>query len=159
MLDPTVFAIPLFAILIFVELFLTVRLKSENYTKLDAFSSISMGLGSMLVGIVTKVVVFAVYSFVYQYRLFSFEMSLPIIVLLFFLDDFCYYWFHRLSHSIRFLWASHSIHHSSEKYLFVLDYFTLYWLFSRMGNDDESPKFNLPILDSYRNDYKITSLV
>jgi len=116
MLDPTVFAIPLFAILIFVELFLTVRLKSENYTKLDAFSSISMGLGSMLVGIVTKVVVFAVYSFVYQYRLFSFEMSLPIIVLLFFLDDFCYYWFHRLSHSIRFLWASHSIHHSSEKY-------------------------------------------
>tara|TARA_B110000967_G_scaffold56653_1_gene58086 strand:- start:4 stop:735 length:732 start_codon:yes stop_codon:yes gene_type:complete len=75
-----------------------------------------MGVGSMLVGIATKVIVYAAYSFVYQYRLFSFEMTIPVIILLFFLDDFCYYWFHRLSHSSRFLWASHSIHHSSQKY-------------------------------------------
>jgi len=35
-------------------------------------------------------------------------------VLLFFLDDFTYYWFHRLNHSVRFFWAGHINHHSSE---------------------------------------------
>jgi sterol desaturase/sphingolipid hydroxylase (fatty acid hydroxylase superfamily) len=32
------------------------------------------------------------------------------------LDDFSYYWFHRQNHMIRFLWAAHVVHHSSENY-------------------------------------------
>ena len=36
----------------------------------------------------------------------------------FFSDDLSYYWYHRLSHQIRFLWASHMVHHSSEKFTF-----------------------------------------
>jgi sterol desaturase/sphingolipid hydroxylase (fatty acid hydroxylase superfamily) len=35
-------------------------------------------------------------------------------VLLFFLDDLTYYWFHRLNHEVRVLWAGHVNHHSSE---------------------------------------------
>ena len=116
MIDPVIVAAPIFGILVLIEIYLTFKLKSEAYTTSDTFGSISMGVGSMVVGLVTKVIVFAVYSFVYQYRLISFEMTIPLIILLFFLDDFCYYWFHRLSHSSRFLWASHSIHHSSQKY-------------------------------------------
>lgn len=30
--------------------------------------------------------------------------------------DFIYYWNHRLSHEVRWLWAVHSVHHSSERY-------------------------------------------
>jgi len=30
--------------------------------------------------------------------------------------DFTYYWMHRLEHEHRILWASHSVHHSSEDY-------------------------------------------
>ncbi len=30
--------------------------------------------------------------------------------------DFSYYWMHRLEHEHRFLWASHSVHHSSQDY-------------------------------------------
>ncbi len=37
-------------------------------------------------------------------------------VLLFFADDFSYYWFHRISHESRAFWASHVVHHSSEHY-------------------------------------------
>ena len=43
-------------------------------------------------------------------------MSFVVGLSLFLLDDFCYYWFHRISHESRFFWASHSIHHSSQKY-------------------------------------------
>jgi len=37
-------------------------------------------------------------------------------VLLFFAEDFTYYWYHRASHEVRFLWAAHENHHSSERY-------------------------------------------
>ncbi|GAB4014021.1 hypothetical protein GCM10028808_35040 [Spirosoma migulaei] len=37
-------------------------------------------------------------------------------VILFFAEDFSYYWFHRTSHSSRYFWASHVVHHSSMKY-------------------------------------------
>jgi sterol desaturase/sphingolipid hydroxylase (fatty acid hydroxylase superfamily) len=32
------------------------------------------------------------------------------------LEDLCFYWFHRASHRIRILWASHVTHHSSQHF-------------------------------------------
>ena len=43
------------------------------------------------------------------------ENSWLSFLLLFLLQDFFYYWFHRGSHRIRFMWASHVVHHSSER--------------------------------------------
>jgi hypothetical protein len=37
-------------------------------------------------------------------------------VVAFFVFDFLYYWFHRFSHGINVIWASHVVHHSSEEY-------------------------------------------
>ena len=116
MTDPILIAIPVFTFLVLLELYLTYKMQSDHYTKMDAFGSLSMGVGSIIVGLASKVLIYFVYSFVFQYRLFDFEMNIPILILLFFFDDFSYYWFHRISHSSRFLWASHSIHHSSLKY-------------------------------------------
>jgi sterol desaturase/sphingolipid hydroxylase (fatty acid hydroxylase superfamily) len=33
----------------------------------------------------------------------------------FFAVEFAYYWFHRWSHTVRWLWATHSVHHSAEE--------------------------------------------
>jgi sterol desaturase/sphingolipid hydroxylase (fatty acid hydroxylase superfamily) len=35
-------------------------------------------------------------------------------IFLFFAQDFCYYWMHRADHRVRWLWATHSVHHSPE---------------------------------------------
>lgn len=40
-------------------------------------------------------------------------------VLLIFLDDFAYYWFHRMNHEVRLLWAGHVTHHSAIKMNFA----------------------------------------
>lgn len=32
------------------------------------------------------------------------------------LDDYTYYWFHRQNHMVRFLWAAHIVHHSSDNF-------------------------------------------
>lgn len=37
-------------------------------------------------------------------------------LLLFLADDFCFYWFHRLSHKLGILWMSHVVHHSSNEF-------------------------------------------
>lgn len=58
---------------------------------------------------------FPVYAFAYQYRLFDIPLNLFTVVLLWFLQDLCYYWFHRSSHRIRWFWAAHVTHHSSER--------------------------------------------
>ena len=42
--------------------------------------------------------------------------SLWVIVLCFVLDDLRYYWVHRFGHRIRWVWASHVNHHSSQHY-------------------------------------------
>lgn len=47
---------------------------------------------------------------------FSIPMNIWTWVLAFFAADFTYYWMHRLEHEHRILWASHSVHHSSEDY-------------------------------------------
>jgi len=41
-------------------------------------------------------------------------------ILTFIMIDFVYYWFHRCSHRIRFLWAVHMNHHSSEEMNFTV---------------------------------------
>jgi sterol desaturase/sphingolipid hydroxylase (fatty acid hydroxylase superfamily) len=34
------------------------------------------------------------------------------VLLLFIGQEFCYYWYHRASHRVRWFWANHSVHHS-----------------------------------------------
>ncbi|MCV6021668.1 sterol desaturase family protein, partial [Escherichia coli] len=52
---------------------------------------------------------------IFDWRLFDIEMSVSAFLLLMLLQDFFYYWFHRASHRIRWMWAAHVVHHSSER--------------------------------------------
>ena len=48
-----------------------------------------------------------------EHRLFDLELnSVLSLLILFFGQEFLYYWFHRTAHRVRFFWANHSIHHS-----------------------------------------------
>lgn len=54
------------------------------------------------------------FDLAWEHRLIeTVDLSTPLmIVLLFFGQEFCYYWFHRASHRIRWFWTTHSVHHS-----------------------------------------------
>lgn len=110
-------AIPGFILLIIVEIVYAVKTQRELYEVKDAASSISLGLGNLLIGIVTKSFILVFFLFIYEHRFFTLGFDeWWVWVLCFFADDFSYYWFHRISHHVRFFWASHVVHHSSEKY-------------------------------------------
>lgn len=67
------------------------------------------------VDILTGFFIAQLYLWCFGWRWFDIEMSLSTFLLLLFLQDFFYYWFHRSSHRIRWMWAAHVVHHSSER--------------------------------------------
>ena len=112
-----IYAIPFFVFAMLLEFFVASAKNIKSYTAKDAFSSIAMGLGNVFIGFVSKLFVFAALYFVYEnLRIFTIPITWWSFMILFFLDDFSYYWFHRTSHENRFFWASHVVHHSSKHY-------------------------------------------
>jgi sterol desaturase/sphingolipid hydroxylase (fatty acid hydroxylase superfamily) len=112
-----IYAIPFFVFAMLLEFVVSSSKNMKSYTAKDAFSSIAMGLGNVFIGFLSKLFVFAALYYVYEsFRIFTIPITWWSFVILFFLDDFSYYWFHRTSHENRFFWASHVVHHSSRHY-------------------------------------------
>lgn len=64
----------------------------------------------------------------YQHRLFTLRLDSAGSVLLLFIGlEFCYYWFHRASHTVRWFWNSHLVHHSPNQFNLAAAY-RLGWL-------------------------------
>ena len=111
------YAIPGFVLLLSVEAWFSYRENKGLYETKDTWSSLGLGIGNVLVGFVTKAAVFGLFLFLYRFRLFELRTNnWWYWVLLFFADDFSYYWFHRTAHSVNWFWASHVVHHSSQNY-------------------------------------------
>lgn len=111
-----IYAIPVFFLLIGVELLITKMQKLSYYRMNDAIANLSCGIGSQLAGIFTKTFTFIGYLWLYEYSIWKIENSILMFIVLFIGVDFFYYWFHRLAHEISFLWGSHVVHHQSEEY-------------------------------------------
>ncbi|MBP7273481.1 MAG: sterol desaturase family protein [Saprospiraceae bacterium] len=116
MLDIIHISIPFFIILLLAEVALAYYEKKDWYETTDTFSSLAMGVGNVIIGLFTKSLIFLAFSFMYQFRIFEMGNSWWSWILLFIADDFSYYWFHRTAHNSRYFWASHVVHHSSQKY-------------------------------------------
>ena len=109
-------AIPAFILLMVVEAIADALMRRELYEPKDTAASLTMGIGNVVVGLVSKGMVFALFTWVHKFALFQLGYQRWVWVLAFFADDFSYYWFHRTSHECRFFWASHVVHHSSQHY-------------------------------------------
>jgi alkylglycerol monooxygenase len=116
MVDPISLAVPFFFLLIFAELIYG-NFKNEKYYRLnDTLTNLSCGVGQAVVGIWIKLYTVFLFAFFYQFRLFTIPNTWYYGLLLFLGVDFCYYWFHRLSHEVNVIWATHVVHHQSEEY-------------------------------------------
>lgn len=114
--DPVNLAIPGFIALVLVEMLVARFVDRGRYEPRDTLTSLGLGLGSTLAGLLTAGVALAISLFVWQHRLFDLGWQWYWFVFAFVADDFAYYWVHRAGHRIRWMWASHVIHHSSQHY-------------------------------------------
>lgn len=111
------YAIPGFVLLLSLEAWFSYKENKDLYERNDTFSSLGLGIGNVLIGFVTKAMIFGLFLFLYRFRIFDLDANKWWYwMLLFFAEDFSYYWFHRTAHNMGWFWASHVVHHSSKKY-------------------------------------------
>ena len=113
-----ILAVPFFVFFIALEVYLSHRRGIKTYRLYDSIANLACGVGSQIFALAVYGLGFLLYAKVWQhFRLFTISpTSIVAWVVLFFIDDFCYYLYHRASHRVNFLWATHSVHHQSEEY-------------------------------------------
>jgi len=113
---PVDYAIPAFVLLVLLEMLWARCRVPELYEPRDTLTSLALGLGSTIAGAVTGGVVLALAVVLYDFRLITIGWAWWAWLACFVLDDFAYYWAHRTGHRVRWFWASHVNHHSSQHY-------------------------------------------
>lgn len=116
-MDYFVLAIPFFLFLMVVEMIYAAVRGRELYRFPDTVNNLSCGIGQEVGQIFLKALTLLGYVYVYEHwALFKIEPGVLSWLAILVGVDFFYYWFHRASHRIAFLWASHVVHHQSEEY-------------------------------------------
>ena len=114
--NPIDFAVPAFVALIVVEMLIVRGRNRADYEPSDTLTSLLMGLGSTVAGALSAGVVYALALGIYEHRIVTIPYAWWSFPLCFVLYDLCYYAFHRAAHRVRWFWASHVNHHTSQHY-------------------------------------------
>ncbi len=110
------YAIPVFFLLIGLELLVARLRHTKLYSLPDAVTNLSCGIQQQVTGVLFKTILFAGYVWAYDHRFWTIPEAWWSFVLVFIGVDFFYYWFHRSTHEISVLWGTHIVHHQSEEY-------------------------------------------
>lgn len=133
-INPVVLSIPVYFLLIGVELLIQHFQHRKIYRLNDAITNISCGITSQVVGAFLRVISVVVYQLLYEnFALFSIPNTWYTFVLIWLAVDLCYYWAHRMSHEVNLFWGGHVVHHQSEDYNFSVALrqgsFQVFWTF------------------------------
>ncbi|MFM5929314.1 MAG: sterol desaturase family protein [Novosphingobium sp.] len=92
------------------------RKRPTAYEPRDTLVSLLMGLGSVAAGMLAGAFTLALLFLAHDARLMTIGWQWWAWIACFVLDDLTYYWIHRTGHRVRWFWASHVNHHSSQHY-------------------------------------------
>ncbi len=107
---------PVFVACIALEAWYWSRRHATVYKLKDTLSNAALALMHQASdALVLWLFVRTVYQWAFERGLQAVPGTVAGFVLLLLLQDFLYYWFHRASHRVRWMWASHVTHHSSER--------------------------------------------
>jgi sterol desaturase/sphingolipid hydroxylase (fatty acid hydroxylase superfamily) len=129
---------PIFLLTFFVEWrVMTARGRGSQFVWPEVIANISLGAAYQVAeAIMATLFTAAIFIWVYQHRLFDIPVNAWTVVPIFVMVEFCYYWFHRCSHRVRWFWSAHVPHHSGEVMNFttamrqsILNAFVGIWVF------------------------------
>ena len=116
--DVYIIGLPIIFMLMMAEATVSQYQNKKYYKNKDTLCTSGLVVGNILMSLTIKGATLALHIYLYQFRVFDISNSIPVWllwVLTFVLIDFVFYIYHRCSHKIRFLWAIHMSHHSSEE--------------------------------------------
>ena len=107
--------VPVFTVAVLSDVYLSARRSEEAYGALDTWQSAQLlmiaGAAELIPLQLAVVIMIALHELSPLAEVVQRQWWAWFVLLL--LSEFCYYWFHRLHHSVRILWAGHANHHSS----------------------------------------------
>ncbi len=111
-------AIPVFFLMIGIELLYGYLKNKNNYRLNDTITSINIGLLSRFPTILNLGLQGAAFAYAASYLNMKLLPTNSVFTwaFAFFLYDFLYYWMHRFHHEYKFLWATHVVHHHGEDF-------------------------------------------
>jgi len=104
---------PIFFLFIAFEWYQSERKRQSVYHWRDSLANLGLAAMHQAGDALSLLLLLPFFFWLSQFAVYSLPFNLTNLVLLFILQDFLYYWFHRASHQIRWMWASHVVHHSS----------------------------------------------
>ena len=116
---------PIVLAMIFVELLISSWQNKKYYKTEDTICTAGLLAGNIIVAFSIKGLILAFHFYLYQFKIIELASILPLWamwVLSFVMIDFVFYIYHRMSHRVRFLWAIHMSHHSSEEMNFAVSF-------------------------------------
>ena len=117
--------LPIVIVFILIEVLFSSLNNKKLYRKNDTLCTIGLLTGNILMVFLVKGITLAIHIYLYQYRILDLSSLIPIWmmwILAFVLIDLVFYFYHRVSHRSRFLWAVHMSHHSSEEMNFAVSF-------------------------------------
>lgn len=117
-MDPLLFAVPVFLLLIVVEASVAHFRGVSPYDLRESLSNIACGALDLVVNLFSGAAFLILYNFC-ELRLGVLHIERTSVVAwisLVLAHDFLYYVFHRTSHSVNFMWTAHVVHHQGERY-------------------------------------------
>jgi sterol desaturase/sphingolipid hydroxylase (fatty acid hydroxylase superfamily) len=117
-LNLIILAIPVFFLLIAVEVIAARVQRRRYYALADSVADLGTGMIQQLLDVFARTALFAGYIYVYdRHRVATLDGGAAWVWAACFLGvDFFYYWFHRMSHEVNAFWAAHVVHHQSEEF-------------------------------------------
>ena len=116
---------PIVLAMILVEVFVSNWDNKTLYKMSDTLCTTGLLIGNILMVYAFKGLTLGLHFYLYQFRIFDVNQVMPIWLLwitTFILIDLVFYIYHRMSHRVRFLWAIHMSHHSSEQMNFAVSF-------------------------------------
>lgn len=111
-------SVPIFLATLFAEAWWRKR-RGLGFDARDGATSVGMGAGFAVISGALEGLTLLLFARVYEHRLFDAGDAWWVWGLAIVADDLVFYWVHRFEHEVRFLWATHEAHHSSEQYTFT----------------------------------------
>lgn len=99
--------------LVLLEIVWSWKKNKKAYQVKDTLANLAILAGFQLSKILFFGIQYTAMSYVAEFAIFQIKQSIPVFIISFISVDLTYYWYHRLSHKIKFLWAFHLVHHSS----------------------------------------------
>jgi sterol desaturase/sphingolipid hydroxylase (fatty acid hydroxylase superfamily) len=114
--DVSIFAAPVYLTLIAIEIAAMSRRGQGEAVRRDLWTNLAMGTGNAVASLTMFGGVAALMLAAWEFRIAEFPLTWWSFLIAMVAKDFTYYWVHRIQHRVRWGWASHVVHHSSQGY-------------------------------------------